>query len=59
MAPFDPVLHDHERRMKMMAALRRDTEERIVAMDAMGLRIAAHANAGEVRTDAETPRRFP
>jgi len=38
MAPFDPILQDHERRSKRLAASRRALEEQMIALDAMETR---------------------
>jgi hypothetical protein len=40
--PFDPILHDHERRMKMLEASRRDLEDQMVVMAAIERRHAAN-----------------
>ena len=34
MSPFDPILHDHEKRLKMLEASRRDLEDQMVVMAA-------------------------
>jgi hypothetical protein len=41
MAPFDPILHDHEKRFKMLEAARRDLEDQMVVMAAIERRHAA------------------
>jgi hypothetical protein len=41
MAPFDPLLHDHEKRLGLMEGVRRDLEEQMVRMDAVERKHAA------------------
>jgi hypothetical protein len=47
MAPFDPLLHDHEKRLKMLEASRRDLEDQMVVMAAMERRQTARIEAWE------------
>ena len=47
MAPFDPILHDHEKRLKMLEASRRDLEDQLVVMAAMERKHAATREAWE------------
>jgi glucan phosphorylase len=41
MTPFDPILHDHEKRLKVLEASRRDLEDQLVVMAAMERKHAA------------------
>jgi hypothetical protein len=41
MTPFDPILHDHEKRLKMLETSRRDLEDQLVVMAAMERRQTA------------------
>jgi hypothetical protein len=47
MAPFDPILHDHEKRLKLLEASRRDLEDQMVVMAAMERKHAATREAWE------------
>jgi hypothetical protein len=47
MTPFDPILHEHEKRMAMMAGLRRNLKNQMIAMDAIERRHAATMKAWE------------
>src|ERR1017187_7486236 len=40
MTPFDPILHDHEKRLAMLEAARRTLEDQMIVMDAMERRNA-------------------
>jgi hypothetical protein len=41
MAPFDPILHDHEKRIKLLETSRRDLEDQLVVMAAIERKHAA------------------
>ena len=41
MIPFDPILHDHEKRLKLLEASRRTLEDQMVVMAAMERRQTA------------------
>jgi hypothetical protein len=47
LTPFDPILHDHERRLKLLEASRRDLEDQMVVMAAMERKHAATVEAWE------------
>ncbi len=47
MTPFDPILHDHEKRLKLLEASRRDLEDQMVVMAAMERRTSARIEAFE------------
>jgi|ERR1700691_3439178 glucan phosphorylase len=47
MSPFDPILHDHEKRLKMLEASRRDLEDQMVVMAAMERRQEARIETWE------------
>ena len=45
MTPFDPILHDHERRLKMLEAARREMEDQLIVLDAIDRRHTARIEA--------------
>ncbi|HXM43142.1 MAG TPA: hypothetical protein VN924_18035 [Bryobacteraceae bacterium] len=45
MAPFDPILHDHEKRLKVLEASRRSLEDQMVVMAALERKHAATMEA--------------
>lgn len=47
MTPFDPILHEHEKRLKMLEASRRDLEDQMVVMAALERKHAATMEAWE------------
>ena len=47
MAPFDPILHDHEKRIKLLEGVRRDLEDQMAVMAAMERRQTARIEAWE------------
>jgi soluble cytochrome b562 len=47
MTPFDPILRDHEKRLKMLEASRRDLEDQMVVMAAMERKHAATVEVWE------------
>ena len=47
MTPFDPILHEHEKRLKLLEASRRDMEDQMVVMAAMARRQSARIEAFE------------
>jgi len=47
MTPFDPILHDHEKRLKMLEASRRDMEDQLIVLDAIDRRQTARIEAFE------------
>jgi len=42
MTPFDPILHDHEKRIKLLEESRRQLEDQMIVMAAMERRHAAN-----------------
>ena len=47
MTPFDPILHEHEKRLKVLEASRRDLEDQMVVMAAMERRQEARIETWE------------
>ncbi|HUE04026.1 MAG TPA: hypothetical protein VMR62_31030 [Bryobacteraceae bacterium] len=47
MTPFDPILHDHEKRIKLLEASRRDLEEQMIVMAAIERKHGATMEAWE------------
>jgi hypothetical protein len=47
MSAFDPILHDHEKRLKLLEASRRDLEDQMIVMAAMERRQTARIEAWE------------
>jgi hypothetical protein len=47
MTSFDPILHDHEKRMAIMAGVRRNLENQMIAMDAIERKHATTMKAWE------------
>jgi hypothetical protein len=45
MTPFDPVLHDHEKRLKALEESRRSLEGQLIVMDALERKHAARMEA--------------
>ena len=62
MTPFDPILHDHEKRMKLLEASRREMEDQLIVMAARDRRLWAKMQefedfvAGEVQYQLERAR---
>lgn len=47
MTPFDPILHDHEKRIKMLEAVRRNMEDQLIVLDAIQRKQAARIEKWE------------
>jgi hypothetical protein len=47
MTPFDPILHDHEKRLKLLETARRTLEDQMIVMAAMERRQTARIEVWE------------